>query len=137
MAKPEPTSIANLPKGVFHVDTQSRARTGAFDGMSVRINNAFTRDAPAAIAGNCTFAFKRTTDDQPDGPDVTVMHGDAVVPYDSVLVFKPPDKRSVRGFSISLKIMYDDKADEYRTIGAGDPGAGLCWSNAEFNCGPA
>lgn len=135
MAQPEPNAVTNLPAGLAFVPTQSSARKDAFVDLNVRINNTFPHTTLAAIAGNCQFIFKKQTDDSDDGRE-DVIRGTAIVPNDSVLVFRPTSGKSVKSFSINLRITYTNSYED-RTIDAGDPGPGLCWSRAEFDCGPS
>ena len=134
MAQPDPSAVTNLPAGLAFVPTQSSARKDAFVNLNVRINNTFPHTTPAAIAGNCRFVFKKPDDDSGDGFE-DVYRGTAIVPNDSVLVFRPTSGRSVKEFSINLRVTYSTSYED-RMIVVGDPGSGLCWSRAEFDCGP-
>ena len=135
MAKPDPSAVPDLPAGLAFVPTQSSARKNAFVDLNIRINNTFPHTTPAAIAGNCRFVFKKPANDSDDGYE-DVDRGTAIVPNDSVLVFRPTSGRSVKSFSINLRVTYSTSYED-RMIDVGDPGAGLCWSRAEFDCGPA
>jgi hypothetical protein len=136
MAQPHPSAVPTLPAGVTYIATQSAARKDAFVDLYVRINNTFPHTIPAGIAGNCRFFFKKPSDDSDDGFE-DVLRGTAIVPNDSVLVFRPTLGRSVKAFSINVRVSFTSTSFEDRTIDVGDPGPGLCWSRAEFDCGPA
>ena len=133
MPQPDPNVFAQQHPGVSYVPTQSSSRKSDNKGAIVRINNVFPAETRVMMSANARFYFKKA-DDSDDGSE-DVLHGDAKIPCDSVLVFKPTESKIVGGFDIKIRLL-SANLDEVRDISAGDPGAGLCWSRAEFDCGP-
>jgi len=127
--------------GIFYANAQhstAMARTVALDktaAVTVQVENAFSVVEGAVLAGRCTFFFKDPMTEAMDGNEVVdLMH--AVVPSNSVLVFRPLRSGCVSSFRVQLVVTMGDGSTQERVTERGDR-SGRCWSSYKFPCGDA